>query len=310
VQTTADTVAKAVAEAGQDLYAADLFDPPADAPIAAGMAIKYTPSVDLALSADGAQIRLRAAAGSVGEALAEAGVPLIGLDVSQPSESQPPPENRAVKLTRVSEASLLAQKAIAFTDSFQDSPVLGLGQEQTVQAGVNGLTITRTRVRYEDGSEASRISEAPAVVRPAQDRIVARGTKILEQTSNINGVPIQYWLKTQMYATVYSPCDSASGDPGKCSYGTASGLRAGKGVVAVDPALYSYLNGQRLYIPGYGNAVIGDLGGGYIVERNLGISRYKWIDLGFDDSNMEDLTGWITVYFLAPAPASIPDALK
>ena len=186
---------------------------------------------------------------------------------------------------------------------------MGLGQEQVSQPGVKGLTVTRTRVRYEDGSEISRHAEGQTVVRPAQDRIVVRGTKVVESTSTVNGVTIQYWREMQMYATVYSPCESA-GNSGACSYGTASGLRAGKGVVAVDPSLFAYLNGQRLYIPGYGFAVIGDLGGGYIVERDQGISRYKWIDLGFDDNNMPDMTGWITVYFLAPAPSTIPDVLK
>ena len=40
------------------------------------------------------------------------------------------------------------------------------------------------------------------------------------------------------------------------------------------------------------------------------ISRYKWIDLGFDDDDIQDMTGWISVYFLAPAPASMPDVLR
>ncbi len=310
VETTAATVAQAVAEAGRELYAADLFDPEAEAPITAGMAITYTASSELALHADGEQIRLRSGAGAVGEALAEAGLPLIGLDVSQPVEGQPLSAGEAIRLTRVSETLVLDQKTVSFTESYQDSPTLRLGQEQVVQPGVEGVMVTRSRVRYENGREVSRLSEAPVVVRPAQNQIVARGTKIVEQTADVNGVQLHYWLKTQMYATVYSPCELASADSGKCSYGTASGLRAGKGVVAVDPALYSYLNGQRLYIPGYGNAVIGDLGGGYLVESNLGISRYKWIDLGFDDSHMPDMTGWLTVYFLEPAPASVPDALK
>ena len=34
------------------------------------------------------------------------------------------------------------------------------------------------------------------------------------------------------------------------------------------------------------------------------------ISSGFDDNNIQDMTGWITVYFLAPVPASIPDILK
>jgi hypothetical protein len=110
-----------------------------------------------------------------------------------------------------------------------------------------------------------------------------------------------------MYATVYSPCASGTGG---CSYGTASGARAGYGIVAVDSSAYSYLAGMRVYIPGYGTATIGDTGGGSIIESNLGIPRTKWIDLGFDDGKIINMTGWVTVYFLAPAPAEIPYFLK
>ena len=304
-QTAAGTVGEALAEDGQILYAADLLDPPADARIADGTAIRFTPSTPLTVTAEGRAFQVRSAAASVGDALAGVGIPLVGLDASQPASDAPIPADGAIRVTRTAESLVLSQESIPFASVYQDSPQLGLGQEQVSQPGVSGLKVTRIRVRYENDREVSRQSEAPSIVRPAQDRVVTRGTKIVENSSTLNGVSIQYWLEMQMYATVYSPCDS-----GACSYGTASGLRAGKGVVAVDPSLYAYLNGQRLYIPGYGFAVIGDLGGGYIVEQNLGISRYKWIDLGFDDNNMEDLTGWITVYFLIPAPATIPDVLK
>ena len=152
-----------------------------------------------------------------------------------------------------------------------------------------------------------RVKETESVVQPPQTQVVNTGTKLVSHTTSTDIGNLQYWYSTQMYATVYSPCQS---DSGGCSYSTASGLRAGKGVVAVDPSLYSYLQGQRIYVPGYGFAVIGDIGGGYIVEKNIGVSRYRWIDLGFDDKNLVDMTGWVTVYFLGPPPATIPSILQ
>ena len=125
--------------------------------------------------------------------------------------------------------------------------------------------------------------------------------------SPLPGVSGEYWTAVEMYATVYSPCESGTGS---CSYGTASGARAGYGIVAVDYSIYSYLAGMRVYIPGYGTATIGDTGGGPIIETLLGVPRTKWIDLGFDDGAIQDMTGWVTVYFLAPAPAEIPYFLK
>jgi 3D (Asp-Asp-Asp) domain-containing protein len=115
-----------------------------------------------------------------------------------------------------------------------------------------------------------------------------------------------------MYATAYSPCNS--GVKGQCFSGTSSGLPAGKGVVAVDPSLYSIIAGQRLFIPGYGYATVGDVGGGYIIENLLGISRRRWIDLGYSDSELAQVGDqwgkYVTVYFLAPAPQNIPNPLN
>ena len=306
--TTARTVGEALSAFGKSMYAADALSPTAGTFISSAVAVNYRLSQSLLVRIASQTDGIRSASSTVGAALAGAGMPLIGLDYSRPAETEPLPSDGKVQVVRVSELITLAEKAIPFKEQIRDSSDVELGQEQIIQAGVNGLAVSRIRVRYEDGQETSRQTEGQAIVRPAQDRIAARGTKIVIKTATVNGVTIQYWHETQMYATVYSPC--TSGGSGGCSSGTASGLRAGKGVVAVDPGLYAYLNGQRLYIPGYGRAVIGDVGGGYIVEQNTGVSRYRWIDLGFDDNNIVDMTGWVTVYFLAPAPATIPDILK
>jgi hypothetical protein len=42
------------------------------------------------------------------------------------------------------------------------------------------------------------------------------------------------------------------------------------------------------------------------VETAFGVARTQWIDLGYDDNNIGGLSGWVTVYFLEPAPAEIP----
>jgi len=71
-----------------------------------------------------------------------------------------------------------------------------------------------------------------------------------------------------MVATAYYPGPESTG---KSADGiTATGMRAGHGVVAVDPRVIPL--GTRLYIPGYGLAVAGDVGGAIKGLR---------IDLGF-----------------------------
>ena len=71
---------------------------------------------------------------------------------------------------------------------------------------------------------------------------------------------------------------------------TATGMPVGRGVVAVDPAVIPL--GSRLYIPGYGNGVAADVGGG--ITGNI-------IDL-LDDPTYKECAAWgrrtvtITIY--------------
>jgi hypothetical protein len=251
-------------------------------------------------------VNVRSAAQTVGETLAEAGIPLVGLDTSSPSENEAPPPDGQIRVVRVYETTEVALEPIPFTEQVVESPDVPLGQKETIQPGVNGLAMLRSRIRYEDGKEVSRETESKTVMREPQTRIVQSGEKIV--LAPVGGtIPYDYWFATEMYATVYSPCASGTGG---CSYGTSSGARAGQGIVAVDYSIYSYLAGMQVYIPGYGLATIGDTGGGPVIETALGVPRTKWIDLGFNEGEMRDMTGWVTVYFLAPAPAEIPYFLK
>jgi uncharacterized protein YabE (DUF348 family) len=305
LQTSAPTAGQALTEAGYVLGAADLIDPPAETPITTSLNVAFTPARDLTVQIGAEVVNIRSAAETVGGALAEAGIPLIGLDTSFPLESEALPVDGQIRVVRVQEIISVALEPIPFETQKISSIDVPLGQEELIQSGVNGITMTRTRIRYEDGQEVSRQLEEEIVAREPQPRIVKSGEQIV--MSPLPGVTGEYWTAVEMYATVYSPCESGTGS---CSYGTASGARAGYGIVAVDYSIYSYLAGMRVYIPGYGTATIGDTGGGPIIETLLGVPRTKWIDLGFDDGAIQDMTGWVTVYFLAPAPAEIPYFLK
>ncbi len=307
IQTAAFTVGQALAEAGVELYAGDRLDPPAETPLNGPLTVTYTPARLLTVQAGGQSLQTRSAAATVGQALAEAGLALEGLDESIPAESEPLPGDGQIQVVRVHEALLLSQKAIPFEIEYQAAGDLPLDQQEILQPGEPGLSLSRVRIRYADGQEVARQTEDETVVRPPKPQIVRTGTKVVVETISVDGQKLEVWRTLDMYATWYSPCHS--GTTG-CAYGTASGLRAGRGVVAVDPGLYAYLQGQRIYVPGYGFAVIGDIGGGYIIESSLGVSRYRWIDLGFDDNNIVEMSGWVKVYFLAPAPGTLPPVLQ
>jgi 3D (Asp-Asp-Asp) domain-containing protein len=200
---------------------------------------------------------------------------------------------------RVSESVLLAQRSIPFKSDFQASADVELDHQEVLQPGQPGLAVSRTRVRYEDGKEVARQTESQTLVRPPKDRIIGYGTKVVVHTSIVDGVQIQYWRAVQMFATAYSPCNS--GVPGKCYSGTSSGKPVQQGVVAVKYSWYLAMQGQALYIPGYGRATIEDVCGGCVGK--------PWVDLGYSDAECSqscDQWGkWVTVYFLTPVPTNI-----
>ena len=124
------------------------------------------------------------------------------------------------------------------------------------------------------------------------------GTKIVIRSAVVDGQTIQYWRALRLYATNYSPCRS-SGIPGKCYYGTSSGLPVQKGEVGMAYSWYLLFGFEHLYIPGYGYAVVGDSG--------QPPSHY-WVDQGWSEeewaANPRMVNGWTTVYFLTPVPAN------
>ncbi len=306
LQTSALTVGQVLSEAGFSLSANDRFNPPAETAITDLMTVTYFPARDLVITTGDDEINIRSAAGTVGAALADAGIPLTGLDTSRPLENEALPADGQIYVTRVYESISTALEIIPFDEEVIESADVAFGQKEIITAGVNGIAMTRTRIRYENGEEVSREAEGKTILAEPQKQIAASGNKIVLAPVGGN-IPYEYWYATEMYASWYSPCNSGTGE---CSYGTASGARAGFGIVAVDYSIYSYLAGMKVFIPGYGIATIGDTGGGPIIETTFGVTRTKWIDLGYDDNAIGGLSGWVTVYFLAPAPVEIPYFLK
>jgi len=306
IQSSAFTIGEALQEAEIQLSLNDKIDPPLNSPIRRAdwrsrveasnspLTIYYLPSHDLIITVDGKPLQVRSSAQTVGEALAEAGIPLIGLDYSLPAESESLPSDGQIRVVRVTESVQLAQKPIPFESDLQASADVPLDQTQILQPGESGLNIQRIRIRYEDGEEISRATEAETMVRPPKTRILAYGTKVEVKTTVVDGVSIEYWRAVQMYATSYSPCRSGVD---KCYSGTSSGKSLRKGMVGLRYSWYLNMQGQQLYIPGYGHASVEDVCGG--------CTGRPWIDLGFSDHDYEPWHSWVTVYFLTPVPANV-----
>ena len=298
IETSAFTVGQALTEAGYNLYAADLLEPPAETPITGPMTVTYQPARKMIITVDGTHVQVRSAASTVGQALAESGIPLIGLDTSLPLETAPLPEDGQIRVVRIVESVALTQKTIPFEVRTELSADRELDQQELLQGGEPGLAIARLRTRSEDSVQVSEQSESESVVRPLQDCILGIGTKIVIRTTSVDGVTIKYWRALNLFATYYTPCDLG---PNKCYYGTASGKPVQKGVVAMVYPWYLLFAGESLYIPGYGYATVEDNNG---ANTNAYGDTY-WIDLGYSETDTVDWNShYVTVYFLTPVPAN------
>ena len=294
LKSAASTVGQATADMGISLHNGDFLSPPASTSILGPMTIEYRPAAEVVINSGGVSHNGYTSAETVGEALAEAGLPLQGLDYSIPAESEKLPVDGKIRVVRVNESIALVQKSIPFNTEVQLTADLELDQQELLQVGEPGLAVTRTRIRFEDGQEVNQETDAEALVRPAKDRNVGAGTKIVIRTVDTPEGPLEFYRAVQVYATSYSPC--RLGVPW-CGYGTAGGMKAQKGVIGVLRSWWRYMNGDPVYVPGYGRAIISDIG--------AGIDGRYWIDLAYGDDDYVPWHSWVTLYFLTPVPPTI-----
>jgi uncharacterized protein YabE (DUF348 family) len=300
IQSSALTLGEALGDTSVWLRAGDHTEPALTSPLARSPIIIFqSPARGIIITSGDKTISVTSSAQTVGQALAQAGIPLIGLDYSVPAENEPLPPDGQIRVVRVSESMQLAQRPIFFESELQASADVPLDQTQILQPGETGLNVQRIRIRYEDGQEVSRLTEDETLVRPPRTRILAYGTKIEVKSAVVDGVNIEYWRAVQMYATSYSPCRSGAD---RCYSGTSSGKSLRKGMVGLRYSWYLNMQGQQLYIPGYGFGSVEDVCGGCVGR--------PWIDLGYSDHDYQPWHSWVTVYFLTPVPANVIQVLE
>lgn len=288
IETTSRTVGEALFEAGLTLYVSDEVTPDLNAPVGAGMTVTIDRARPVVIIADGTTIETRVRGQTIADALADAGLALVGQDYTIPAETEPVVPGSYVRVIRVKEDLLTEESTEPFETIFQPDASLEIDQRQTVQAGQNGITRTTIRVRYENDVEVSREPVDTTVVQEAQDQVIAYGTNIVLRTIDTPDGPRQYWRRMRMYATSYHPA-ALGGDST-----TAIGETLRKGIVASRPDLIKYRS--EVYVPGYGVGMMADTGPIY---------RPMFIDLGYSDDDFVSWSRWVDVYLLAPVPDEI-----
>lgn len=296
VQTAAQTVGEALAEAGIVLFTPDRTTPPLAAGLAPDLTITLHRAAPVTIQVDGQMLESRSTAETVGQLLAETGIGLVGYDYTIPSLDAPVTPGLVVQLIRVNETFVIEEGPIPFESLLQPTAELEIDQRALLQNGIPGVERRRVRIRFENGVEVSQIADARWVAQEPVDEIVGYGTTIVLRTVETEQGPREYWRKVTMRVTSYMA--QTSGKPkDHPGYGiTASGVVAGYGVVAIDPRVVPFRS--ELFVPGYGVGFAGDTGGGV---------KGRWIDLGYEDSwdTFKSWNGTVEVYYLTPIPENI-----
>ncbi len=301
IYTGESTLGAALEAAGVQVSSEDWISESLSAVIKAPMDVTIRQARTVTVSIGDDTVSGLTAADTVGEALLDLDIPLQNLNYSIPAEDEVVPQNGKISIVPVREDIQLVTEEIPHQVEYQEDPDTPLDQTAVVQEGQNAIFATRERMRYEAGEEIWRASEDTWQASEQQTEIVGYGSNVVVQTATVEGETLEYYRKITVWTTSYKPCI-----PGTdiCYYGTSSGLPVEKGVIAVNLSWYRLLQGQRVYVSGYGYGVIADVCGGCVGK--------PWMDLGYSEENYAALhvpNAWRTVYFLTPVPDYVPALL-
>jgi uncharacterized protein YabE (DUF348 family) len=296
-QTVINTVARTVGEAllsqGILLYLGDQVQPLLGTLLTTGMHVEIHRAKPVTLQVDGKLVQTRTQARDVAQLLSEAGVVLSGKDYVIPNLAERVTENLAVRIVRVAEDWIVETEDIPFDTVYRADGKLELDQQHLDQPGRNGVRKRRAHIIYEDGKQIEREVTEEWIERDPTTRVVSYGTKIVVRELETPDGVIRYWRKIRVLATSYTAATSGK-LPNHPEYGiTRLGWQAGKGIIAVDPAVIKLRT--NMYVPGYGFGIAGDTGGKI---------KGRWIDLCYDEDSLVLWKNWLDVYLLEPVPAA------
>ena len=251
---------------------------------------------------------------TIGEALAAMNVTLSQFDRVTPDAAEPFKAGMTVRVTRVSIENETRREPIAAGVRYQPTTALSPGTSKTTQYPRAGYKEIVEKVYTKDGKETLRKTVSAKVGLEPQHRIISLGVspRLMPRSiqphpryakalsyrgggprdraamQNNNGAAPTYRVaKTlKMETTAYH-----GSEPGGGGSRTATGMRVGYGVIAVDPRVIPL--GSKLYVEGYGYGFACDTGGAI---------KGKRLDLAFPSMSQVNSYGrkrGVTVYILA-----------
>lgn len=266
VSTQASDVAGALADAGVSVRAADLVSPSPESELADGDVVVVRHAVPVTVTLGDDEVSLDVVGDTVADALVAAGLDPVATTGVEPALGSPLRSGMEIAIPDVVVRVETEKESVAPKTKHTSDTSLARGEKRVVDPGRPGKIVRVFRVVVTDGIETAPVLAAEEVVQEPRPRVIAVGTGAPDSVPATS--TSARWtgsMRLSMVATGYSPAQ-----PG-LSTTTATGARARRGVVAVDPDVIPL--GTRVYVPGYGVAVAADTGGAIRGSR---------IDLCFD----------------------------
>ncbi len=277
VRTQAADVAGVLADAGVAVGGSDVVSPALGNRIEPGMVIVVRRAVPVTVELGSEPVELQVVGDTVADALVAAGVDPSSVPGVTPEITTPLVAGMSISVPDVVVKVAREESTIAAGVERKQDPSLAKGATKVVDEGAPGTLLRVYRVVVVNGIESTPVLTAEHVMTAPRPKVIADGAapaKTIAVSRDAGAKPASKATTSAKRPSGKSVRVSTTGysaqQPGLNST-TATGAKARHGVVAVDPSFIPL--GTRLYIPGYGEAVAADTGGGV---------RGAHVDLCFD----------------------------
>lgn len=248
------SVGDLLSRTGITLEPGDAVSPGVTEPVKPGMVVVVERAVPVTVLADGRRIEVRSAGMYVKDAVAQAGMIASAQDLLYPSPEAELEPGMTIAVARVKEEVVTRRVQVPFQVQKREDGNLELGTSKVIQQGKPGLKEVVLKLVRLDGKLLKTLVVGERMLQQPVAQVVALGTcGVISR----GGQTIRFKKAMDVVATAYTPGPESTG--ASADGYTATGLRAGYGVIAVDPRVIKL--GSRVYVEGYGFAVAGDTGG-------------------------------------------------
>lgn len=277
--SAAEDVAGVLLDLGLVVLEADLVSPPPDTPVTEGMTVRLARAERVSVVVDGVQQTLYTQAKTVGDVLAVLAGPAATVETVDPPADTVLASGMQIRIALRLVKVVEGEETIPARVVYETDSSLPPGTVKVVP-GRDGRKLVRHQVTYVDGKETLRVrlDEDVVLENPVDSRQIAgpvAGTRNVAQPSiDAPDYAGPYTNKLDSVKVTWYNASHGGKLPNDPAYGrTATGVYVDYGICAVDPAVIPL--GTLMYIPGYGQCLAADTGGGVIG---------KIVDLGFPET--------------------------